>query len=94
VAGAADGKTKVPYYIHVTDQEIFAFADLWDSSRTNAGERIESVTHITLPANPLLRVIHNKEHRMPAILRKADREAWLAGTSEEAWVTLQHTLTI
>jgi putative SOS response-associated peptidase YedK len=47
VAGAADGKTKVPYYIHVTDQEIFAFADLWDSSRTNAGERIESVTHIT-----------------------------------------------
>jgi putative SOS response-associated peptidase YedK len=25
---------------------------------------------------------------MPAILEKADREAWLTGTAEEAWETL------
>jgi putative SOS response-associated peptidase YedK len=84
----ADGKTKVPYYIHANDQEIFAFAGLWDSSKTDAGERIESVTHITVPANGLLDTIHNSGHRMPAILEKADREAWLTGTPEEAWETL------
>jgi len=39
------------------DQPIFAFAGLCDLSRTDAGERVESVTHITVPANPLLRVI-------------------------------------
>jgi putative SOS response-associated peptidase YedK len=84
----ADGKTKIPYYIHTNDQEIFAFAGLWDSSKTDTGERIESVTHITLPANRLVDEIHNTKHRMPAILEKAARDAWLSGTPEEAWQTL------
>jgi len=84
----ADGKTKVPFYITANDQPIFAFAALWDSSKTDGGERIESVAHITLPANGLLEEIHNTKRRMPAILEKADREAWLHGTPEEAWETL------
>jgi putative SOS response-associated peptidase YedK len=85
----ADGKTKIPYYIHANDQEIVAFAGLWDSSRTDAGVSIESVTHITLPANSLLGEIHNTQRRMPAILAKSDREAWLSGSQEEAWSTLR-----
>jgi putative SOS response-associated peptidase YedK len=84
----ADGKTKVPYYIQTNDQDVFAFAGLWDSSQTEAGDRIESVTHITVPANSLLGEIHNTKQRMPAILEKADREAWLRGSPEEAWETL------
>jgi putative SOS response-associated peptidase YedK len=84
----ADGKTKVPFYITANDQPIFAFAALWDTSKTDGGERIESVAHITLPANGLLEEIHNTKRRMPAILEKADREAWLHGTPEEAWETL------
>jgi putative SOS response-associated peptidase YedK len=84
----ADGKTKVPYYIQTNDQEVFAFAGLWDSSQTAAGDRIESVTHITVPANSLVGEIHNTKQRMPAILEKADREAWLRGSPEEAWETL------
>jgi putative SOS response-associated peptidase YedK len=83
-----DGKTKIAFYITCTDQPVFAFAALWDSSRTATGERIESVTHITLPANDLVGDIHNTKHRMPAILEKADREAWLYGTREQAWETL------
>jgi putative SOS response-associated peptidase YedK len=83
-----DGKTKIPFYIHTNDQEIFAFAGLWDSSKTDAGACIESVTHITLPANNLIGEIHNTKHRMPAILEKADRDAWLSGTPEEAWEAL------
>jgi putative SOS response-associated peptidase YedK len=85
----ADGKTRAPYYIHLNDQEIFAFAGLWDSSRTAAGERIESCVHITLPANRLVAEIHNSQRRMPAILTKEDREAWLTGTQDEAWSTLR-----
>jgi putative SOS response-associated peptidase YedK len=85
----ADGKTRVPYYIHLNDQDIFAFAGLWDSSRTAAGEIIESCVHITLPANRLLGEIHNTQHRMPAILAKEDRESWLAGSVDEAWSALK-----
>lgn len=84
----ADGKTKIPYYIHANDQDVFAFAGLWDSSRNDAGVYIESMTHITVPANGLLGEIHNTQHRMPAILEKSDREAWLTGTPEQAWETL------
>ena len=85
-----DGKTKIPFYIQTNDQEVCAFAGLWESSRTDAGEVVESVTHITVPANDLVGAIHNTKHRMPAILEKADREAWLTGTPEEAWETLGH----
>jgi putative SOS response-associated peptidase YedK len=84
-----DGKTKIPFYIRLNDQDAFAFAGLWDSSRTDAGETVESVTHITVPANIMLSVIHNAKQRMPAILSKEDREAWLTGSADEAWATLR-----
>jgi putative SOS response-associated peptidase YedK len=85
----ADGKTKIPFYITLNDQDVAAFAGLWDSSRSDSGETIESVTHITVPANRLVGEIHNTKHRMPAILLREDREAWLTGTSEEAWAAVK-----
>jgi putative SOS response-associated peptidase YedK len=85
----ADGKSKQPYYITMNDQEIFGFAGLWDSSTRNDGVRIESCTIITMPANKLMAEIHNAKHRMPAILVKHDRDAWLMGTPEEAFLTLK-----
>jgi putative SOS response-associated peptidase YedK len=84
-----DGKTRVPYYIHLNDQPIFAFAGLWDSSITAEGRRVESCVHITLPANRLLAEIHNTQHRMPAILAREDREAWLSGSPDDAWAALK-----
>jgi len=84
-----DGKSRVPYYIHLNDQETFAFAGLWDASRTAQGTWVESCTHLTMPANRLLSEIHNTQHRMPAILAREDREAWLSGSDEEAWATLR-----
>jgi putative SOS response-associated peptidase YedK len=85
----ADGKSRVPYYIHLNDQEIFAFAGLWDASRTAQGTWVESCVHLTIPANRLLSEIHNTQHRMPAILTREDREAWLSGSAEEAWAILK-----
>ena len=48
---------------------------------------IESVVHITMPANDLMKSIHNagsNPHRMPAILPKEDQDAWLTGSVDDA----------
>jgi putative SOS response-associated peptidase YedK len=82
---------KIPYYVQVTDQPVFAFAALWDRSVKADGTAIESVVHITLPANDLMRFVHNAGsnlHRMPAILGREHREAWLSGSLDEAKAAL------
>jgi putative SOS response-associated peptidase YedK len=80
---------KQPFYIGCADQEVFAFAGLWDSSAPPGGEPILSCTIITLPASPLMAEIHNSRQREPAILRPEDHEAWLGGTPDEAWACLR-----
>ena len=78
---------KAPYYIHLRNQPIFAFAGLWDKSTKANGTAVESCAHITLPGNELMREIHNSgnnPHRMPAILRREDYPLWLNGSVEEA----------
>jgi putative SOS response-associated peptidase YedK len=42
-----------------------------------------------MPANWLMSDIHNAKQRMPAILAREDREAWLTGTADEAFATLK-----
>jgi putative SOS response-associated peptidase YedK len=82
-----DQGRKAPYFIHLNDQPVFAFAGLWDRSINPDGTAVESVVHITMPANDLMTSIHNtggNPHRMPAILRKEDQEAWLTGSADEA----------
>ena len=76
-----------PFYIHLADQDIFGFAGLWDRS-TGENGTIESCTLITMPANPLLKQIHNAQQRMPAILRRSDHETWLRGERAEARAAL------
>jgi putative SOS response-associated peptidase YedK len=82
---------KVPYFVTLADQDTFAFASLWDRSRKPDGTKIESCALVTLPANELMHDLHNtgaNPHRMPAILRKEDHEAWLQGTVEQARAVL------
>jgi putative SOS response-associated peptidase YedK len=82
---------KSPYLISLVDQELFAFAGLWDHSLKDDGTAVESCVHITMPANALMADIHNtgnNPHRMPAILRVEDRAAWLHGSMEEARAAL------
>jgi putative SOS response-associated peptidase YedK len=83
---------KAPYFVHLADQDVFAFAGLWDRSRKADGSVIESCVLITMPANALLREVHNagaNPYRMPAILREQDHEAWLHGTRDQARSVLQ-----
>jgi putative SOS response-associated peptidase YedK len=41
-----------------------------------------------MPANALMTEIHNVKHRMPAILAKEDRDAWLTAPPEDAFQLL------
>jgi putative SOS response-associated peptidase YedK len=82
-----DKGRKAPFYITVVDQPVFAFAGLWDRSVKADGTAVESCVHITMPANDLMRHIHNtgsNPHRMPAILKRGDHEKWLSGSLEVA----------
>jgi putative SOS response-associated peptidase YedK len=88
---SVDGQ-KRPYLIQVSDQDVFGFAGLWERSYAADGTAIESCVHITMPANSMMRDIHNtgkNPHRMPAILRTEDHEAWLGGSVDEARAALQ-----
>jgi putative SOS response-associated peptidase YedK len=86
-----EASRKAPYYIHLNDQAVFAFAGLWDRSVKADGTAVESVVHITMPGNDLMRHVHNagsNPFRMPAILCKEDQDAWLNGTPEQARAVL------
>jgi putative SOS response-associated peptidase YedK len=82
----ADGR-KNPYLVELTDQPLFGFAGLWDGSRREEGTVLRSCAIVTMPANALMREVHNtgsNPYRMPAILRADDYEAWLSGPADEA----------
>jgi putative SOS response-associated peptidase YedK len=86
-----DGR-KFPYYIHLSDHEVFGFASLWDRSRKDDGTVVESCALLTMPANELMHRIHNtgnNPHRMPVILRPEDHDAWLKGTAEDAGAAIR-----
>lgn len=87
-----DGERKAPFYIHLADQETFAFASLWDRSIAENGTAIDSTVIITMPANSLMKHIHNtgnNPHRMPAMLAREDWEVWLTGSPDEAGAALR-----
>lgn len=70
-----DGKTKQPYFIHPTDEPVFAFAGLWDRWRDpETDEWVRSCTIITGDANDVVRPIHD---RMPVVLAREHWDSWL-----------------
>ena len=78
---------KQPHFIHLADEPVFGFASIWDHSVSADGAVIESCAIITLPANELLRKIHNagaNPGRMPAILALDQFSGWLDGSPEQA----------
>jgi putative SOS response-associated peptidase YedK len=83
---------KHPFFIHIADQEVFGFAALWDRSVSADGAAVESCAIITMPGNELMRQVHNTGNnpfRMPAILARADYDAWLEGSAADARAALR-----
>jgi putative SOS response-associated peptidase YedK len=63
------------YYFRFKDQEIFAFAGLYDVWTDKAtGKEIHSYTLITTEPNEIVGRVHG---RMPVILSKEDEETWI-----------------
>lgn len=65
---------KIPYRISIRDNNLFAFAGIWDVWRTLGGETLRSFSIITTEPNQAVRSLHN---RMPVILKKDNEHRWL-----------------
>ena len=76
-----DGDRKAPYFIHLPDEPLFAFAGLYDTWRDPDGQTVKTYTILTTEPNALMAGIHN---RMPVILRREDEDEWLDPTNTEA----------
>ena len=75
--GTRDGKQ--PYYFRLKDNEILAFAGLWDEWQ-HEDNRITSCTIITTSSNEIMAPVHN---RMPVILDPDNYDAWLIAGDRE-----------
>lgn len=69
-----DGKAKQPMHIRRKDDELFAFAGLWEEWKAPDGARLHTCTIITTEPNELMAEIHN---RMPVILPRSAESLWL-----------------
>lgn len=72
---------KQPYLFTLKDQELFAFAGLYDETADADGEIAGSYTVITTEANDFARRFH---HRMPVILPREAEEEWSSPDQTDA----------
>lgn len=72
---------KQPYLLRFRGNAPFGFAGLWNRWRNSADQVLETFTILTTTANGLVEPIHG---RMPVILNRQARQAWLAPQTEPA----------
>ncbi len=68
------GSSKQPYFIHLRDRRLFAFAGLYDEWPSPGGSPLRTCAIVTVEPNALIAPIHT---RMPAILRDWDEDLWI-----------------
>lgn len=66
---------KQPFFVQLVEQPLFAFAGLWSTWQSSAGEMIMSCAIITICAPPFLQKLHE---RMPVIVSPENYSVWLA----------------
>ncbi len=64
----------IPYYFHLTNEEPFAFAGIWEIWHSPDGGELWSASIITTQANEVVKPIHE---RMPVILDKTNMWDWI-----------------
>lgn len=69
-----EGDKKVPYFFHLRDNSIFAFAGLWEEFKGSSNNILRTFTILTTEANEAVKPVHS---RMPVILKQENEEAWL-----------------
>lgn len=83
-----EGGRKEPFYVHLADRLLFGAAGIWERRKTEDGSDMLSAALITMPANDLMREVHNEKLRMPAVLLEEHHAARLRGSLEEARAAL------
>ena len=68
------GKARQPYCFALRNDDVFAFAGIWDRWKDPQGQPIETFSILTTTPNVLTATIHD---RMPVILCPDDYELWL-----------------
>ncbi|WLD93978.1 SOS response-associated peptidase [Alkalihalobacillus sp. AL-G] len=74
-----EGKQKQPKYIQMKEDNLFAFAGLWERWSDDSGNPLHTCTILTTKPNELMEDIHN---RMPVILPKDEYSRWLKSDEE------------
>lgn len=70
----AEGRRKIPMYVHMRTERPFGFAGLYENWKAKDGTTLQTCTIITTRPNELMTPIHN---RMPAIIAPDKRRLWL-----------------
>lgn len=84
------GKTKIPFRITLKNDELLAFAGIWDYWDSPSGVKIYSFAIITTTANKDMSEVHE---RMPVILNtKETQDTWLADTDLDTTLSLMRPL--
>ena len=66
---------KIPFYVHLRDEPVFAFAGLYDTWSNPAGTTLFTYTIITTTPNALMAPVHD---RMPVIVQPEDEKRWIS----------------
>jgi putative SOS response-associated peptidase YedK len=67
-------KSKQPFCFTLADNDMFAFAGIWERWKSPAGQTLETCSILTTSANDLVREVHD---RMPVILSPDAYDLWL-----------------
>lgn len=68
---------KIPYYITLKDDSLFAFAGIWSSWTDESGKLSSTYAILTSDANELMAEVHNTKKRMPVILSPENAKKWI-----------------
>lgn len=72
------GKKKQKHQIFSQDEDVIAFAGIFDSWRNPInGLLVHTFSMVTSPANEIMQYVHNHKKRMPVIIAKGDENLWL-----------------
>ncbi|NHJ06067.1 MAG: SOS response-associated peptidase [Candidatus Heimdallarchaeota archaeon] len=71
---------KQPYFIHMKDNQPFAYGGIWEQWKNPEGEKISTFSILTTTPNEIVKPIHN---RMPVIIDSKDFDIWLNPTIQE-----------
>ncbi len=74
-------KTKIPYRFTLREDELFAFAGIWEEYETVNGEIQHTFLILTTSTNEIVSEIHD---RMPVILNRQMEKKWLDNYTPES----------